>query len=266
METVLKESFNELVFEDRNKNFGAYSLRQLYSQNVLLALGCSVLVFSLALASPVIYNKYLKADKGIIEEELVIAQVMDIKDVPKPKDIPPPPVEVPQIASIKFPPLEIKPDEQVLKEEDMATVDELKESTPGDETKEGEKGLSPLEEAVKEQEVMETKPPQEEEVAVWVDQEAQFPGGDEELVSFIKGHLHYTAEAKANNIQGMVIIEFVVNKDGSLSDFKVLRSLGHGLDEAAMQIIKSMPAWKPGSLNGETKKVRKRIKIPFTLK
>jgi protein TonB len=172
---------------------------------------------------------------------------------------------VPQIASIKFPPLEIKPDNQVLKEEEIATADELKESTPGEVTREGEKGLNPLEEAVKEQEVMEAKP-QEEEVAIWVDQEAQFPGGDEELVSFIQSHLHYTADAKANNIQGMVIIEFVVNKDGSLSDFKVLRSLGHGLDEAAMQIIKGMPAWKPGSLNGETKKVRKRIKIPFTLK
>jgi periplasmic protein TonB len=263
MESVLKESFNELVFENRNKNFGAYSLRQLYSKNVLVALGGSILAFSMALASPVIYNNYFKGEQGVIEEELVVAQVMDIKDVPKPKDIPPP-VEVPQIASVKFPPLEIKPDEQVMKEEKVASVEELKESTPGSETVEGEKGLVALEEAVKEQE--EEVKPQEEEVAIWVDQEAEFPGGQEQLVSYIQSNLHYTAEAKANNIQGVVVLEFIVNKDGSLSDFKVLKSLGHGLDEEAMRIVKSMPKWKPGSLNGEPKKIKKKMKFPFSLK
>ncbi|MFL5729878.1 MAG: energy transducer TonB [Cytophagaceae bacterium] len=265
MENVLKESFNELVFENRNKNFGAYSLRQRYSKHVLLALAGSAMAFTLALASPVVYDKYFKAEEVQAEEEKVVARVMDLNDVPKPKELPPPPLDIPDIASIKFPPLEIKPDDQVLKEEEVATVDKLKESTPGEETKDGDKGITALEQAVEQVKPEEVKP-QEEEIAIWVDQEAEFPGGQEQLVSYIQGNLHYTADAKAANIQGLVVLEFTVNKDGSLTDFKVLKSLGHGLDEEAMRVVKSMPKWKPGYLNGEPKKIRKKMKFPFSLK
>ncbi|MEX1003249.1 MAG: energy transducer TonB [Crocinitomicaceae bacterium] len=94
------------------------------------------------------------------------------------------------------------------------------------------------------------------------EQMPQFPGGADAMEQFISSHIKYPPEAKAKNIQGKVYVQFVVEKDGSISEIKIRRGAHQLLDDEAVRVIKLMPDWKPGSMRG--KKVRVRYTIPIT--
>lgn len=90
-----------------------------------------------------------------------------------------------------------------------------------------------------------------------------FPGGNKELFSFISKNFQFTDEMKENKLKGKIIASFVVEKDGSISDIKVIRGLGFGTENEAIRVLKLMPKWKPGMQNG--KKVRCANLIPITI-
>ena len=102
----------------------------------------------------------------------------------------------------------------------------------------------------------------DDEVYSLVEEAAQFPGGQEEMMKFIQDNRQYPDEAKSQNLHGRVIVSFIVEKDGSLSNVKVMRSLGSGCDEEAVRVINSMPKWKPGKNSG--KEVRTKMLVPIT--
>jgi TonB family protein len=93
----------------------------------------------------------------------------------------------------------------------------------------------------------------------------EFPGGMQGLLTYIGKNLQYPANARENNVQGRVMVSFVVNEDGHLSDFKVEKSANDELDNEAIRMAKSMPNWKPGSHEGKPVKVRYTIPINFRL-
>jgi protein TonB len=97
----------------------------------------------------------------------------------------------------------------------------------------------------------------------------EFPGGIDSLYKFIAQNIKYTPSARENGVEGRVIIAFVVNEDGTLSDVKSLlpasRKLGHGLEEEAIRVVKMMPNWKPGSQRGELVKMKYTLPIMFKL-
>ena len=95
---------------------------------------------------------------------------------------------------------------------------------------------------------------------------AQFPGGDIALLKFISANLNYPDSANKNDIQGTVRVQFVVEKDGSISNVIVKNSLGYGVGEEAIRLIKSMPRWKPASVNGKAVKMKYQIPVKFVLK
>jgi TonB family protein len=84
-----------------------------------------------------------------------------------------------------------------------------------------------------------------------IDQQAEFPGGMKEFVKYLRANVKYPAPAQRANISGKVYTQFIVNKDGSASDFKTLESIGYGCDEEAMRVIQSVPKWTPGKHKGE---------------
>ena len=98
-----------------------------------------------------------------------------------------------------------------------------------------------------------------------VGQKPEFPGGQDSFSHYIQRSIHYPTTAKENNIQGRVYVAFTVSKDGSIKDVKVLKGIGGGCDEEAARVIKSMPKWAPGRLNGEVVDVRHTLPIKFTL-
>ena len=103
---------------------------------------------------------------------------------------------------------------------------------------------------------------QDDAVYSIVSEQPSFPGGMQEMMKFISENRKYPAEAKAKDIHGKVIVAFVVERDGSLSDVKIRRGIGYGCDEEAIRLIKSMPKWTPGKQNG--KAVRVSFMLPVT--
>src|SRR5206468_2945998 len=97
---------------------------------------------------------------------------------------------------------------------------------------------------------------------IWVEQMPQFLG---DMNAYIMSHLNYPDAAREANIQGQVIVKFVVNEDGSVSDAAVVRSVGGGCDEEALRMVMSMPKWKPGGQNGQLVKVYFTLPIHFVL-
>ena len=104
---------------------------------------------------------------------------------------------------------------------------------------------------------------QDDAVYSMVSEQPSFPGGMQEMMKFISENRKYPAEAKAKDIHGKIIVAFVVERDGSLSDVKIRRGIGYGCDEEAIRVIKSMPKWTPGKQNGKVVRVSMMLPVSF---
>ena len=107
--------------------------------------------------------------------------------------------------------------------------------------------------------------PIEEKIFTFVEEYPEFPGGDKALREFILNNLNYPEIARKTGITGTVYVQFVVEKDGSISDVKVVRGIGGGCDEEAVRVVKSMPRWKPGKQRGQPVRVYFTLPIEFKL-
>jgi TonB family protein len=110
-----------------------------------------------------------------------------------------------------------------------------------------------------------TIPDNKTQVFTQVEHAPGFPGGDEAFQQYLAKNIKYPTEAKKNKVEGRSVLTFVVEKDGSLSDIKVLRSLGSGTDEEAVRVVKNSPKWKPGIQNGRLVRVQYSVPINFSL-
>ena len=104
-----------------------------------------------------------------------------------------------------------------------------------------------------------------DEVFMVVEQMPEFPGGIQELMSFLSKNIKYPASAMAKNVQGRVIVQFVVEKDGTPTEFKVIRSVDPDLDAEALRVMKEMPKWKPGMQRGQVVRVKYTLPVTFRL-
>ena len=102
----------------------------------------------------------------------------------------------------------------------------------------------------------------DDEVYIMVEKRAEFPGGQSEMLKYIQDNRQYPDEAKENDVHGKVLVSFIVERDGTLSDVKVKRGIGSGCDEEAVRVITSMPKWRPGEQGG--KAVRTSLTLPVT--
>jgi protein TonB len=109
------------------------------------------------------------------------------------------------------------------------------------------------------------EPKKESEVFTYVEQEPTFPGGEDAMMAFLGKNIKYPAQAKEAGIEGQVVVQFIVNEDGDISDVKVVRSVAGGCDAEAMRVVRSMPKWKPGKQNGRAVRVLYNLPIRFKL-
>ncbi|MDP4207778.1 MAG: TonB family protein [Bacteroidota bacterium] len=257
---IYTEEWCDLVFEGKNKEYGAYVDRKKSSKRHAVALLISVVLFTLGVSAPVIL-KALAPKKKIQNTE--ITRLVDVKiDKPKEKQIeeapPPPPVKT----TIKFTPPEVKPDEEVT--EELKTMDEIKENKTAISIADvqGSDDANAVDVAdLKVKEVVQEK----EEIFQQVEQMPDFPGGTEALSKFLSDNLKYPPTASEMGIQGRVYVKFVVNKRGEISNVTVLRGIGGGCDEEAIRVVKKMPAWKPGKQNGQPVMVYFTLPVLFKL-
>ncbi len=257
---ILKASYEDLIFENRNKAYGAYDLRVKYEKNLRNALIIAVSLILMLVLTPVIMRLLSPAEKY----DTALANDTPVEmTAPPPLDetLPPPPkIKLPEIAQIKFVPPKIV--EKVQKEEEIHTIEEIKAVVnTGSKDVEGTNVIitEPVKAIIKEVE----KP---EEPVLFVEKMPTFPGGDQALYDFINKNIRYPQQAQDYNIQGQVIVQFVVNKDGHITDPKVLKDIKGGCGEEALRIVRMMPSWNAGEQSGRKVPVFVRVPIKFQLK
>jgi periplasmic protein TonB len=264
---IFSDEWCDLVFEDRNQEYGAFIFRKLSNRRHFTALMIASALFILAISSPVIIKSIIPKSKEKHVEITTLANLKLEDNKPKEKiieDLPPPP---PLKSSIKFTPPVIKADKEVNEEQLPKTQEELQQSKLAISTADV-KGNDENGKLIGEVDNLKKTVAQEEEIKPFliVEQMPQFPGGDEEALKFIKENTHYPQMAKETGISGTVFVEFVVGKDGRISNVRILRGIGGGCDEEAVRVVKSMPTWKPGKQNGIAVPVFFKLPIKFTLR
>jgi len=170
------------------------------------------------------------------EEEDLVVQTQRVE--------PPPPPPPPQQTTV----IEVV--------EDDVEVDDIEIDAETDDDEEIE------EQVIQEEEQEDEK---EDEIFVFVEDQPTFPGGDEARIKYLQDNIHYPEMAKESGIQGTVYVTFVVEKDGRISNVKILRGIGGGCDEEAVRIIKNMPKWKPGKQRGRAVRAQFNMPIRFVL-
>ncbi len=249
----------ELVFQNRNKEYGAYPIRKSYDRTTSRALLIAIGLFVVGVATPFIMRMINnsgaeKVDRSVeVNIELKEPPPLDKNEPPPPPPPPPPPT----IETVKFtPPVVV--DRQV-EEEQPPPQEKLSETNVGVVTQAGdENAVEPPPEVVAD--------PDAGKVYSYVEEMPTFPGGEAALYEYLQRNIKYPPLARENGITGKVFIGFVVDKEGKIGDIKILRSLGAGCDEEALRVIKSMPGWKPGKQNGRTVAVSYSMPINFSLK
>jgi protein TonB len=260
---VATKDFDDIVFEQRNKEYGAYLLRKTYNRSMNISTAIAISIFVLLISIPAI-NAWLSevTDKVKLDQEtmrtLEEPPPLD-KDEPPPP--PPPPDPPPPVQeTIKFTPPVIT--EEPLKEEDIPPPqEEVSKTNVGTETKEGT-DIIDLPDGPG-NEIIDDGPAQ---VFTIVEQMPEFPEGEEGLFKYLSKNIKYPSMAKDNGISGTVYVTFVVEGNGQITDVKKLRGIGGGCDEEAIRVVKSMPSWKPGKQNGKAVRVQYNLPIKFTLR
>lgn len=270
----MKSTIDDLVFENRNKAYGAFNLRRLYDKHMSKGMLIGLLGFLLLIFSPMIYAKYQEfmaaQEEDLSMREVTLAEPPPL-DPKKPPPPPPPKIDPPPIKDqIKFVPPKVQKDEDVKEEEIPPVIEEIKDKVIADETKKGQEdgvdaSLVEPEAPPPPAPVVEEKDPEEDKIFTVVQQQAEFPNGYAALQKYLGENIKYPAIARENNIQGKVILQFTVSKSGDISDVKVLRSLHPTCDAEAIRVVNSMPRWSPGKNNGKAVNCKFTLPVNFKL-
>lgn len=252
------ESFNDLVFENRNKEYGAYVIRKSYNDNLSLALFSSATFFGLlALA---IFSFTQNNDNGPdLKGQLVlqdsISILFDMTPQLKPE------VKIEKIV----PPKEISPKSDNLNL--FASNDKKDVFEKGNEevviTKDGKSDGGDSIPLIIGDKIEPAGPTPPSEPRFYADLMPEFNGN---LFKFLKDNLHYPRMAIDNFTSGTVVLQFVVENDGSIGNIKILNPIDDGCTEEAMRVVKSMPKWKPGKNHGEPVRVLFNLPVKFSIK
>ena len=255
---VYAAPMDEIVFEHRNKTYGAYILRKLYNKNMNRALMLAVIILLAGLAYPLASSYYAQKRANYIEK-VANAEFMDM-DKPKEEAPPPPPPPPPPAAELQQKVKFVAPvvtTEEVVEDVDIFNQDELAQTGNVAVDVQEEVAVEAKEEVI---EVEEAKP-----VFTIVEEMPSFPGGEAERNKFLAENIVYPQQATENGIQGTVYVSFVVDSKGNVTDVKVLRGIGGGCDEEALRVVKMMPQWHPGKQNGKLVRVLFNMPIYFKL-
>jgi protein TonB len=248
---------DEVVFEKRNKLYGAYILRKMYNKQLVRALFVSTAILVAGLAYP-LASSFRDQSHGrlIINEGDIIYLGNELPPDVEPPVLPPPPPPTTKIQNqVRFVPPVVVDD--IVTEDGFLPMDDINktQTNPVD--------INP-ETSVEKQPVIVEEPEAKKELFIIAEEMPLFPGGDNERMKFLAQNIQYPQQASELGIQGTVYIQFVVDSKGNITDVKIMRGIGGGCDEEALRVVKIMPKWHPGKQNGKT--VRVLYTMPVTFK
>jgi protein TonB len=239
-EMIKAPAFNDIVFEDRNKEYGAYKLRKKYNRTVLFAIIIGAVILATAVIIPYLQasanvNRNVRVEKAV---ELEMKDLEAPKDINVPEDIPPP-VETVVANRYEAPEVvdSIKPEDDVK----LMTADEAEQTVVNEDV-----NLAPV--AVVQEEVKEYEAPAE--IYVVVEENASFPGGNDAMYQYLNDNIKYPDIARENNIQGRVTLKFCVTYKGAIEQIQIMKGIDESLNAEAVRVVASFPAWKPAKQGG----------------
>ncbi|WP_149239669.1 energy transducer TonB [Dyadobacter sp. 32] len=265
---AMEKSLNDIVFEGRNKLYGAYALRKGYKQTMQRAMLLGVSIFMLMIMLPDLYARLVPEKKAKDIAYTVEVMPIDIRPEKKqPKPLPQQP-PLPAARTVKNVVFNVLPDEIVEVDFTPPVAEEFIDASPGQNTSEGVDGMGLVAEPVAAVEPLVVNPvnvKQEPEEVTFAEESPQYVGGMDGMLSFLQKNLHYPAQATRMGIQGRVFIQFTVGSDGRIENVKSVKGIGFGCDEEAERVVKLMPPWKPGKQSGKPVRVKYTLPISFQL-
>ena len=258
----------ELIFKGKNKAYGAYKMRADSPKRHNVAMVIVLIIALVGFSLPTLIKMATPKQKEEMTEVTTLSQLEEPEvkqeEMKRVEPVAPPPPALK--SSIKFTAPVIKKDEEVHEDDEIKSQEELTQTkvaisiadVKGNDEANG-KDIADLKQVVTQAE------PAEEQVFDMVEQMPAFPGGMQELMVYLGKNIKYPTIAQENGTQGRVIIQFVVERDGTISDVRVARGVDPYLDKEAVRVVKSMPKWIPGKQNGKAVRVKFTVPVMFRL-
>ena len=265
---ILSADVLDLIFEDRNKEYGAYNLRKTYNKRITRALIITASVAALAIGGSLLASNLKgKDNKKVKIQEMTLTEVkQEEKKIIPPPPPPPPKVEPPKVEMKQFTPPIIKKDEEV--EKPPPPQEELKEAKIDVVNQEGIKDENIATPVVIDEgkQIVEEKPVEDEnKIFDKVEIEAKFPGGDAKWRQYLERNCNAQVATDAGAPEGTytTVVQFVVDKEGKISDVKAMTNHGYGMEQEAIRTIQKGPNWTPAVQNGRAVKAYRKQPITF---
>ncbi|MGM9733090.1 MAG: energy transducer TonB [Prevotella sp.] len=271
---LIDKNWVELVFDGRNKEYGAYVLRKETGmrniKSMLLVFAVIIAIMAGVAAKVAIENAFPK--KVAIETDVELTKLAEKKEAKVEKKAPVKVEEQKVVekvkSSVKFTPPVIKKDDEVKPEEELKSQEDLNKTNTAIGSFDVKGNDETGGEVLKAKEVIaQPEPPKEEETKVFdvVEVMPTFPGGQGALFEWLSKNIKYPVVAEENGVQGRVIVTFVVERNGSITDVQVAKSVDPSLDKEAVRVVKAMPNWIPGKQNGSAVRVKFTVPVTFRL-
>lgn len=254
---LLNSNWLEIVFEGRNQKYGAYDLRKSVTKNTTRAFIIGTIIFAVLVSIPTLMRLIPESKEETTLDQKITTVKLPPKEKPK-ENLPPPPPPPPKVDQVKFvKPVVAKAEEVV---EEIVVIKDLKDKNIGKETIKGD----PDAELTVEPVGTGVAAVVEEDNTVYsvagIEVKPDFPGGIDKFLAFVGKNYQAPEE---EGLKGKVYVTFVVEKDGSLTDIRVLRDIGYGTGKEAIRVLNKSPKWTPGEQNG--KKVRCTFSLPISI-
>ncbi len=272
------KEWRDLIFEGKNKAYGAYEMRKGSDARHNKAMIVIVIVIAALFLVALLVNTVIKSvearPEDTTEQAMVEMATDEVEEEPQEEEQQRIEEKQPEVVpeevlnTMKATELKITADEEV--REEIKSQDEIQESTTAVGNTDFDKGTDDLnvvrthkDEVVVEE--VKPEPVDDNKVFDVVEQNPVFPGGEAALLKYVAEHIRYPAMAQENNIQGRVVVQFVVTKTGAVGQVKVVRSKDPDLDKEAVRVVKSLPKFTPGKMNGHAVNVWYTLPINFKL-
>ena len=268
--SILTANHLDIIFDGRNKNYGAYELRKNYSQRATRSTFLVLSALLLMIGGHAFASRFRTTD-NINAPVITATDLSSVEvEIPKPPvEVPPPAADPPPAApTASFTTPRIVEDPLVT--EPQTTIDDLANKEPGTVNSDGDpNGIGPATSTEPGTGIAGTEPTgiieapkAKDEIVSYVE---QMPAFDGDVNKYLANNIQYPPMARESGTKGRVVIRFVVNEDGSVSNLTVMKGIGSGCEEEAIRVIKGMPKWRPGKQNGKAVKVFFTLPINFVL-
>jgi len=275
---LTSKEWRDIVFEGKNKEYGAYKLRETSPArhtkavaSVLIAVAIILVLLILSISG--VFAKPEDDQVAVstvqemttfeeIEEEIEEEEVFEIPQEPEEIIAPEEVANQQQVTDLL-----IVEDEKIEEDKQVKDQDKVLENEAAVGSMDVTEGTNDLNKVMIKEEVIEQPKVEEEQPMniAMVEQKPQFPGGEGEMYKWLSSNIVYPPAAAEEGVSGRVVVEFVVGKDGSITNVRIVRPRHPALDKEALRVVKAMPKWIPGRNNGQPVKVTYTLPVTFKL-